>query len=399
MALKTTSTNRLPAFLAMSVMNATKALEAEGADVIHLEVGQPSSPPPPAVNKALNAALADVSTHGYSVAFGEWPLRQRIATHYADFYDVQLDAERIAVTPGSSLGFVLAFLAAFDRGDRIALATPGYPAYRNLLLALGLEPVLMPARSSEGWVPSLEALAASGDPLPDGMLLASPANPTGVVMSDEDVRHVCAWCHRNGVRLIMDEIYHGLTFGGRPTTALVHSDSVIVVNSFSKFFSMTGWRVGWAIFPPDLVDTVERLAQNMYIGPPRPMQAGAIAAFDDYALLDVEVARYRENRDLLIRSLPQDFLGDMAPCEGAFYIYADISALGMKTPDSIRMAEAMLTEAHVACTPGVDFDQEQGHRHLRLSFAGSTADMKEASRRINDWLPSYLKQAGTAAAE
>jgi len=197
----------------------------------------------------------------------------------------------------------------------------------------------------------------------------------------------------------MDEIYHGLTFGGRPTTALVHSDSVIVVNSFSKFFSMTGWRVGWAIFPPDLVDTVERLAQNMYIGPPRPMQAGAIAAFDDYALLDVEVARYRENRDLLIRSLPQDFLGDMAPCEGAFYIYADISALGMKTPDSIRMAEAMLTEAHVACTPGVDFDQEQGHRHLRLSFAGSTADMKEASRRINDWLPSYLKQAGIAAAE
>ena len=399
MALKNTSTNRLPAFLAMSVMNATKALEAEGADVIHLEVGQPSSPPPPAVNKALNAALADVSTHGYSVALGEWPLRQRIATHYADFYGVQLDAERIAVTPGSSLGFVLAFLAAFDRGDRIALATPGYPAYRNLLLALGLEPVLMPARSSEGWVPSLEALAASGDPLPDGMLLASPANPTGVVMSDEDVRLVCAWCHRNGVRMIMDEIYHGLTFGGQPTTALVHSDSVIVVNSFSKFFSMTGWRVGWAIFPPDMVDTVERLAQNMYIGPPRPMQAGAIAAFDDYALLDVEAARYRENRDLLIRSLPQDFLGDMAPCEGAFYIYADISALGMKTPDSIGMAEAMLTEAHVACTPGVDFDQEQGHRHLRLSFAGNTADMKEASRRINDWLPSYLKQAGIAAAE
>ena len=248
-------------------------------------------------------------------------------------------------------------------------------------------------------MPSLEALAASGDPLPDGMLLATPANPTGVVMSDEDVRHACAWCHRNGVRLIMDEIYHGLTFGSRPTTALVHSDSVIVVNSFSKFFSMTGWRVGWAIFPPVLLDTVERLAQNMYIGPPRPMQAGAIAAFDDYALLDVNVARYCENRDLLIRSLPQDFLGDMAPCEGAFYIYADISALGMQTPDSIGMAEAMLTKAHVACTPGVDFDQEQGHRHLRLSFAGSTADMKEASRRINDWLPSYLKQAGIAAAE
>jgi len=399
MALKTTTTNILPAFLAMSVMNATKELEAKGADVIHLEVGQPSSPPPPAVNQALIAALDDVSTHGYSVAFGEWPLRQRIAGHYADFYSAPVDPAHVVVTPGSSLGFVLAFLAAFDRGDRIAIATPGYPAYRNLLLALGLEPVLMPSRATEGWVPSLEALAASGDPLPDGMLLASPANPTGVVMSDWDLLNVCGWCHRNGVRLIMDEIYHGLTFVGRPTTALLHSDSVIVINSFSKFFSMTGWRVGWAIFPPEMMDAVERLAQNIYIGPPRPMQAGAIAAFDDYDMLTAEVARYHENRDILVSSLPRDFLGDMAPCDGAFYIYADISKLGLASPDSIDMAEAMLTEAHVACTPGVDFDQEQGHRHLRLSFAGSTADMKEASRRINDWLPSYLKQAGIAAAE
>lgn len=399
MALKTTTTNILPAFLTMAVMNATKELEAQGADVIHLEVGQPSSPPPPAVNRALVTALDAVSTHGYSVAFGEWPLRQRIAGHYADWYGAKVDPAQIAVTPGSSLGFALAFLAAFDRGDRIAVATPGYPAYRNLLLALGLEPVLMSARADEGWVPSLDALAASGDPLPDGMLLASPANPTGVVMSDDDVRDVCAWCHKNGVRLIMDEIYHGLTFGGRPTTALLHSDSVIVVNSFSKFFAMTGWRVGWAIFPPELLDTVERLAQNMYIGPPRPMQAGAMAAFDDYDALEVEVARYRENRDILISGLPQDFLGDMAPCDGAFYLYVDISKLGMASPDSIGMAAAMLNEAHVACTPGVDFDQAEGHRHLRLSFAGSTADMKEASRRINDWLPSYLRLHGSTAAE
>ena len=399
MALKTTTTNMVPAFLAMAVMNATKALEATGADVIHLEVGQPSSPPPPAVNRALIKALDEVSTHGYSVAFGEWPLRQRIAGHYADWYGSKVDPACIAVTPGSSLGFALAFLAGFDRGDRIAVATPGYPAYRNLLMALGLEPVLMPARATEGWLPSLEALVASGEPLPDGMLLASPANPTGVVMSDDDVRNVCIWCHQNGVRLIMDEIYHGLTFGGRPTTALLHSDSVIVVNSFSKFFSMTGWRVGWAIFPPDMLDTVERLAQNMYIGPPRPMQAGAIAAFDDYAVLDAEAARYRENRDILTSRLPQDFLGDMAPSDGAFYLYADISKLGMTTPDSIGMAEAMLNETHVAVTPGVDFDKAEGHRHLRLSYAGSTADMKEASRRINDWLPSYLRQVGSSPAE
>ena len=399
MALKKTTTNMVPTFLAMAVMNATKELEATGADVIHLEVGQPSSPPPPAVKRALIKALDEVSTHGYSVALGELPLRRRIVGHYADWYGAKVDPACTAVTPGSSLGFALAFLAGFDRGDKIAVATPGYPAYRNLLKALGLEPVLMSARAAEGWLPSLEALVASGEPLPDGMLLASPANPTGVVMSDDDVRDVCIWCHKNGVRLIMDEIYHGLTFGGRPTTALLHSDSVIVVNSFSKFFAMTGWRVGWAIFPPDLVDTVERLAQNMYIGPPRPMQAGAIAAFDDYAALDAEAARYRENRDILTSRLPQDFLGDMAPSDGAFYLYVDISKLGMTTPDSIAMAEAMLNETHVAVTPGVDFDTVEGHRHLRLSYAGSTADMKEASRRINDWLPSYLRQVGSSAAK
>ena len=390
MPLKKTSTNDVPAFLAMAVMNETAKVEAAGADVVHLEVGQPSTPPPPAVNAALSQALAQTATHGYSVAFGERPLRRRIADHYQDFYGVTADVERIAVTPGSSLGFALAFLAAFDRGDRIAIATPGYPAYRNLMQALGLQPVAMPARAAQNWIPDLEALGSDGAPLPDGILLASPANPTGVVMSDDEVRSVCEWCHRNGVRLIMDEIYHGLTFGARPATALAYSDSVIVVNSFSKFFCMTGWRVGWAIFPADLVETVERLAQNMYIGPPRPMQAGALAAFDDYELLNKHVVRYRENRDILIGSLPPEFLGDIAPSDGAFYLYADISGLGMKKTDSVALAEAMLHEAHVACTPGVDFDPQQGHLHMRLSFAGSTDAMREASRRLNDWLPRYL---------
>ena len=389
MALKTTTTNKVPAFLAMAVMNATKEVEATGVDVIHLEVGQPSTPPPDAVNRALADALSDLSTHGYSVAFGEWPLRQRIAAHYADWYGQTVDPAKIAITPGSSLGFALSFLAAFDHGDRIALPTPGYPAYRNLMLALGLEPVLMPARAAEGWVPNLEALKETGK-LPDGMLLASPANPTGVVMTDDEVREICRWCHRNGVRLIMDEIYHGLTFGAKPGTALAHSDSVIVVNSFSKFFCMTGWRVGWAIFPDELVEPVERLAQNLYIGPPRPMQAGAMAAFDDYALLQRHVDRYRENRDILMRGLPAEFLGEAAPCNGAFYLYADIGGLA-GAPDSVTLADAMLREAGVACTPGVDFDQDQGLRHMRLSFAGSTADMKEASRRIGDWLPGFLK--------
>ena len=390
MSLKVTSTNRPPAFLAMAVLSATRELEAEGADVIHLEVGQPSTPPPAAVTQTLAGALAETATHGYSLAFGEMPLRQRVASHYADFYGHKVDADNIVITPGSSLGFCLAFLAAFDRGDRIAITTPGYPAYRNLMISLGIEPVLMPARAGEGWVPSLKALAETGQPLPDGILLASPANPTGVLMSDEAVREVCEWCHQNGVRLIMDEIYHGLTFGRKTATALTFSDSVIVINSFSKFFCMTGWRVGWAVFPDDLLETVERIAQNLYIGAPRPMQAGAMAAFDDYAALQANIDRYQENRDVLVTSLPPEFLGDMAPCDGAFYLYADVSGLSANAVDSVAMAEAMLRQIHVACTPGLDFDQEQGRNHLRLSFAGSTADMKEASRRINDWLPKFL---------
>ena len=390
MALKVSTTSRIPPFLAMEMMNATRDLEASGANLVHLEIGQPSTPPPSAVLQALSKSLGTTQTHSYSVAFGEMPLRRRIAAHYADWYGCRPDPANIAVTLGSSLGFALAFLGAFDRGVLVALANPGYPAYRNLMMALGLEPVLLPSRLAEGWVPQLEALASEGD-LPDGLLLASPANPTGVVMSDSDVEYVCRWCDANGVRLIMDEIYHGLTFDKRPTSAVLHSDTAIVVNSFSKYFCMTGWRLGWMILPDDLLEITERLAQNLYIGPSRPMQEGAMVAFDDYDTLDQNVLRYRENRDVLLRDLPPEFLGDMAPANGAFYIYADLTQLSQKVLSSVDFADALLVDAHVACTPGVDFDQELGHQHLRLSYAGSTDDMLEASRRINRWLPSYLK--------
>ena len=390
MVLKVSTTNRISPFLAMEMMNATRKLEVNGADLMHLEIGQPSTPPPSAVLQALSKSLGNPQTHGYSLAFGEMQLRQRIAAHYQDWYGYRPDPDSIAVTLGSSLGFALAFLGAFDRGDRIALANPGYPAYRNIMLALGLEPVLLPSRAAEGWLPRLKALA-NDSKLPDGLLLASPANPTGVVMSDAQLKHICQWCDANGVRLIMDEIYHGLTFDSWPTSAVVHSDSVIVVNSFSKYFCMTGWRLGWMVLPDALLEITERLAQNLYIGPSRPMQEGAMAAFDNYDTLDQNVWRYRENRDVLLRDLPPEFLGDMAPACGAFYIYADLTQLSKKVLNSVDFAEALLVDAHVACTPGVDFDQELGHQHLRLSYAGSIDDMLEASRRINSWLPSYLK--------
>ncbi|MDA8649846.1 aminotransferase class I/II-fold pyridoxal phosphate-dependent enzyme [Alphaproteobacteria bacterium] len=382
MALKVSQASEIPAFLAMQVMKRAKEMQAAGSDLVHLEVGQPSTPPPAAVSNALHASLKHVASHGYSVGLGLPELRQRIGQHYQDWYQLPLDWQRIAVTPGSSLGFAIAFLSAFDKGDRIAIATPGYPAYFNLMLALGIKPQLLPARAAQNWMPDLESLVAT-DNIPDGFLLASPANPTGVVMRDDELEDVCRWCDKHGVRLIMDEIYHGLTFGKRTKSALAYTDNAIIINSFSKYFCMTGWRLGWMVLPEDLVPTAEMLAQNMYISAAMINQLGAVAAFDCYDELDAHIPRYEENRDLLYRGLPAEFLGNHAPSDGAFYLYADVSAL---TNDSIAFADRILTDTGVAMTPGVDFDAVDGPSHMRLSYAGSTRDMKKAVQRLNDWL-------------
>lgn len=382
MALKISQASEIPAFLAMQVMNQANQMQVAGKDLVHLEVGQPSTPPPVAVCTALKTSLGYVASHGYSVAMGNPTLRQRIAAHYQDWYQLSVDWQKIAITPGSSLGFVIAFLSAFDKGERIAIASPGYPAYLNSMLALGITPQLLPARATQNWMPDLEALVAN-DSIPDGLLLASPANPTGVVMSDGELKAVCRWCDRHGVRLIMDEIYHGLSFDKRTQSALAYTDNAIIINSFSKYFCMTGWRLGWLILPDDLVQTAERLAQNLYISAPTINQMGAIAAFDCYNELDAHIPRYKENRDILYRGLPAAFLGNHAPSDGAFYLYADVSAL---TDDSIAFAGRMLAETGVAITPGVDFDACAGKKHVRLSYAGSTKDIEKAVQRINVWL-------------
>jgi len=384
MTLKISKTRRIPAFLAMQVMQEAQHLQAAGRDIIHLEVGQPSNPPPDAVNRALTAALSRTATHGYSVAFGYPALRQRISAHYQDWYGIVPDWNKIAITPGSSLGFAISFLAAFDAGDHIAIATPGYPAYRNLMTALGLVPDLIPARADQAWMPDLESLEQSGT-LPDGILLASPANPTGVVIRDYDLAYICAWCANHGVRLIMDEIYHGLTYGGRGTTALKFNQHAIIINSFSKYFCMTGWRLGWVILPDDLVDNAEKIAQNLFISAPTPNQYGALAAFDCYDEFDAHLPRYQNNRDCLLAGLPTEFLGQHAPAEGAFYLYVDIGAISDNAGD---FARRMLHEAGVAVTPGVDFDQTEGERYLRLSYAGSSSSINIAIERINQWLPT-----------
>ena len=366
-------------FIVMDVMAAAAEKEAAGDKVIHLEVGQPSTPAPKGALAAAHAAL-DSDRIGYVAALGMPALRERISRHYRDVYKVDVPAERVIVTTGSSGGFPLAFLASFDAGDRVALAAPGYPAYRNILAALNLEAVDLPTSAADNFQPTVAALEKAGRI--DGLIVASPSNPTGTMVGHAEMKELARWCERNGVRLISDEIYHGIVYEGDTVSAAEVTDRAIVINSFSKYFSMTGWRVGWMVVPQDLVRPIERLAQNFFISVPTLSQHVALAAFDCRDELDGHVRRYKTNRDLLLDGLPGAGLKTFAPAEGAFYLYADVNHL---TNDSREFCSRMLKEAGVATTPGVDFDRARGAGTLRISFAGSTAEMEEAVRRLKAW--------------
>ena len=366
-------------FIVMDVMAAAAEKEAAGDTVIHLEVGQPSTPAPKGALAAAHAAL-DSDRIGYVAALGMPALRERISRHYRDVYKVEVPAERVIVTTGSSGGFPLAFLASFDAGDRVALAAPGYPAYRNILAALNLEAVDLPTSAADNFQPTVAALEKAGRI--DGLIVASPSNPTGTMVGHAEMKELARWCDRNGVRLISDEIYHGIVYEGDTVSAAEVTDRAIVINSFSKYFSMTGWRVGWMVVPQDLVRPIERLAQNFFISVPTLSQHVALAAFDCCEELDGHVRRYRTNRDLLLDGLPGAGFKTFAPAEGAFYLYADVNHL---TNDSREFCSRMLKETGVATTPGVDFDRTRGAGTLRISFAGSTAEMEEAVRRLKAW--------------
>ena len=385
--IKSSNRSEIPPFLALEGLRKAKELEAQGADILHLEVGQPSSSAPQKVISALQQALASPEAHGYAVATGVPALREAISAHYQASYGYQLAMNDVAVTVGSSTAFALAFLAAFDVGDKIALPTPGYPAYRNLMMAMGIEPVSLPARAEQDWMPRLQEME-SWDELPDGLIIASPHNPTGVVLSDTELKEICRWCDDKGVRLISDEIYHGLSYDKPTTTAAHHSDSAIIISGFSKYFSMTGWRLGWMVMPVDLKESCVKLIENLFISAPTPNQLGAVAAFEAQDELDGNLQRYATNRQILLEGLVPEFLGDYAPCEGAFYLYADISQL---SDDSQSLANDLLQKAGVAVTSGIDFDPEEGHKHVRLSFAASTSDMHEAVRRINQFVARELR--------
>ncbi len=380
MGLKVSRRSDIAPFMVMEVMRAAAERECAGADIVHLEVGQPSTGAPgPVITAARDALVAN--RLGYTDALGVPALRERIARFYRERYAVTVDAGRVVVTTGSSGAFLLAFLAAFDAADAVAVSEPYYPGYRNILQALDVVPAIFPTDIENGFQPTvaqLERLPADTA----GLIVASPANPTGSMLSVDRLRDIAAWCRRRSVRLISDEIYHGITFNKPAQTALAVSDDAIVINSFSKYFSMTGWRLGWMVIPADLVRTVERLAQNLFISPPTLAQMAAVAAFDSIAELDRNVQRYGRNRDILIEGLARAGLRHIAPADGAFYIYADLRGIA---DSSTEFCARLLREAGVAATPGIDFDQSHGEHFARFCFAGSEEDMREAVRRIVTW--------------
>ncbi len=376
-----------PPFLVMDVIAAANARAASlppGAPgIIRMEVGQPGTGAPRGAAEAAIRALQAGAPMGYTEAFGLPSLRARIARHYRDHYGAAVDPARIAVTVGASGAFPLAFLAAFDAGDRVAMAAPFYPPYANILTALGMQPVLLPCDASTRFQPTLAMLEAL-DARPDGLIVASPCNPAGTMLAPAELQAIARWCHANDVRLISDEIYHGLTWGTvAESTAAAFSDSAVVVNSFSKYWSMTGWRIGWLLLPEDLVRPVECLAQNMFISAPHVAQVAAEAAMDCVEELEANKAAYARSRAALLEGLPRAGFTDIAAADGAFYLWCDVGSL---TNDSAAFCADMLAHAGIAATTGLDFDRDRGARFLRLSYCGPAADMAAAPARLAAWL-------------
>ena len=369
---------QVDAFIVMDVVEAARAAEAAGRHIIHMEVGQPGTGAPAGARAAVAAALD--APLGYTVSLGLPALRAGIAGLYRRWYGVELDPARVIVTSGSSGAFLLAFTALFDGGARVGLGEPGYPSYRQILKALDLVPVGIACREANRLQPVPADLA--GLDL-RGLIVASPGNPTGTMLDRAALAALIEASAARGIRFVSDEIYHGLHYADRAVSALEISDDVYVINSFSKYFSMTGWRVGWMVVPQDHVRSVERLAQNLFICAPHVAQVAALAALDCVDALEANRAVYAMNRRLMLEGLPKAGFTKIAPPDGAFYIYADVSAL---TQDSLAFSAELLREAGVAVTPGLDFDKVRGGRTLRFSYASATADIVEGLRRLQDYM-------------
>ena len=366
--------------MVMDVMNQAAAREAEGGEVLHLEVGQPGTAAPKGAREAAKHAI-DTEVLGYTLALGIQPLRERLSQHYRDWYGLDIPPERIAVTTGSSGSFLLSFLASFQPGDRVMLTDPSYPCYRNILSALGVEVVRVPAGPDTRY--QIDAGMLDGVADLAGVVAASPSNPTGSLLPDQKLKALAEACDARGIRLISDEIYHGLIYDGTAGCAAAYSDSAVVINSFSKYFSMTGWRIGWMIMPEDLASVIERLAANFFISPPGVSQVAALAAMDCTEELEANKAVYAANRELILKRLPEIGIGNIAPADGAFYVYADV---GDRTNDSIAFCRDLLNDTGVAITSGLDFDPDRGNRTVRLSYCAARDDIAEAMDRMEEWL-------------
>jgi aspartate/methionine/tyrosine aminotransferase len=377
--LRSAQRSEIASFMVIDVMTEAARLEAEGRKIIHLEVGQPATGAPKAAREAAKRAI-DAEPLGYTLALGIPALRERLAEHYEQMYGVTVSPERILITNGSSAAFVLAFLALFNPGDPVAVPSPGYPCYRNILTALS-QPYVPIETDAEGrWMPTLAQIKAAPDIR--GLLIASPNNPTGTMIEPDRLDQIIDWCVATGKWFISDEIYHGLTFEQPARTALSRSDDVVVINSFSKYFSMTGWRVGWLVVPEGMVEAFERLAQNLFICAPAVSQVAALGAFDGLDELEANLEKYAGNRAFLIENLPGIGFDRLVPTDGGFYLYADVSAF---TDDSLAFSREMLEEAGVATTSGFDFDETRGRHFLRFSYAGPHEDMHEAIERLSHW--------------
>lgn len=373
--MKISSRGDVDPFIVMDVMEAARVEEAKGRHIIHMEVGQPGTGAPKGAIEALKKAMDD-GPLGYTVALGIPALRARIAQMYQEWYGLEISPERVVVTAGSSAGFLLAFISLFDKGARVAIGDPGYPSYRNILKSLSLDPVRIETTLESRFQPMPDDLQNV-----DGLLVASPANPTGTMLGKEALAALISRCVAEGISFISDEIYHGVG-AGKPVSALETSDDVYVINSFSKYFSMTGWRVGWMVVPKDHARRIERLSQNLFICASHASQLAALAAMDCQDELKNHEAVYEANRKVLIEGLPRAGFANFAPPDGAFYIYADVSTL---TNDSRKLAAEILQDAGVAVTPGLDFDPVRGHKTLRFSYAGTTKDMVEGIARLTRW--------------
>lgn len=383
--MKTALRAGIPPFYVMDVWLSAAERQRTHGDLVNLSAGQPSVGAPGPVRAAAAAAL-EGNQLGYTVALGIPELRAAIARSYFTQHGVDVDPGDVVVTTGSSGGFLLAFLASFDVGDRVAVTSPGYPCYRNILTALGCEVVDIPCGAETRFQPTARMLASIEPPL-DGVIVASPANPTGTVIPPEELAAIASWCADTGVRLISDEVYHGLVYPGAPQTSCAWSTSrdAVVVNSFSKYFAMTGWRLGWLLVPKSLQRAVDRLTGNFTICPPVLSQLAAVAAFspESVAESDGHLRHYGANRQLLLEGLRGIGIDRLAPTDGAFYVYADVSHV---TEDSLAFCEKLLAETGVAIAPGIDFDTARGGSFVRMSFAGPSADLSEAVTRIGGWI-------------